>query len=111
MAGSSGFSDAEWKIRCDLAACYRAFVLFGWTDLIYTHLSARHPTEESQYLINPYGLFFDEITASNLIVVDFDGNVVSGDHPVNDDGHPIHSAPLKHGDRIRLAEVELVYER
>jgi ribulose-5-phosphate 4-epimerase/fuculose-1-phosphate aldolase len=94
MTGSSSFSDVEWKVRCDLAACYRAFVLFGWTDLIYTHLSARHPTEEGHYLINPYGLLFDEITASNLIVVDFDGNVVRGDYPVNDDGHPIHSAVL-----------------
>jgi len=94
MTRSSVRGDAEWKVRCDLAACYRAFVMFGWTDLIYTHLSARHPTEEGQYLINPYGLLFDEITASNLIVVDFDGNVVSGEHPVNADGHPIHSAVL-----------------
>ncbi len=96
MAESSKeFSAAEWDVRCDLAACYRAFVQFGWTDLIYTHVSARHPTEADQYLINPYGLLFDEITASNLIVVDFDGNVVRGDHPVNEAGHPIHSGVLK----------------
>jgi ribulose-5-phosphate 4-epimerase/fuculose-1-phosphate aldolase len=78
-----------------LAACFRAFVLFGWTDLIYTHLSARHPTRSDRYLINPYGLFFEEISASNLIEVDFDGQVMRGDHPVNEDGHPIHSSVLR----------------
>ena len=57
-------------VRCDLAACYRLFVKFGWTDLIFTHLSARVPGTTDQYLINPYGLLFDEITASNLIKVD-----------------------------------------
>ena len=89
-SGVAEFGEAEWRVRCDLAACYRAFVLFGWTDLIYTHVSARHPTEADRYLINPYGLLFDEIVASNLIVVDFEGRVVCGDHPVNDAGHPIH---------------------
>ena len=90
----TGMSDEEWQVRCDLAACYRAFVHYGWTDLIYTHASARHPTEEGHYLINPYGLLFDEITASNLIVVDFAGKVVRGDYPVNGAGHPIHSGVL-----------------
>ena len=88
------FSEDEWRVRCDLAACYRAFVKFGWTDLIYTHISARHPTDEGCYLINPYGLLFEEITASNLIVVDFEGNVVRGDYPYNDAGHAIHSVVL-----------------
>ena len=88
------FSEEEWDVRCSLAACYRAFVKYGWTDLIYTHISARHPTEEGCYLINPYGLLFDEITASSLIVVDFDGNVVRGDHAYNDAGHAIHSVVL-----------------
>ena len=76
------FSEEEWRVRCDLAACYRAFVKFGWTDLIYTHISARHPTDEGCYFINPYGLLFEEITASNLIVVDFEGNAVRGNHPL-----------------------------
>ena len=49
-------SDAEWALRCDLAACYRLFVRFGWTDVIFTHLSARVPGHDDQYLINPYGL-------------------------------------------------------
>ena len=87
--------ETEWEVRCELAACYRAFALLGWTDLIYTHISARHPTRSDCYLINPYGLFFDEITASNLIAVDFDGARVSGEHPVNKEGHPIHSSVLR----------------
>lgn len=88
-------SDAEWQVRCDLAACYRLFVKFGWTDLIFTHLTARVPGHENQYLINPYGLLFEEITASNLLKVDFDGKVISGDYPYNDAGHYIHTAVFK----------------
>lgn len=88
-------SDAEWQTRCDLAACYRLFVRFGWTDLIFTHLTARVPGEDNSYLINPYGLLFDEITASSLLKVDFDGNVLLGDFPVNAAGHAIHTAVFK----------------
>jgi ribulose-5-phosphate 4-epimerase/fuculose-1-phosphate aldolase len=88
------FSKEEWKVRQDLAACYRAFVHYGWTDLIFTHLSARVPGHSDQYLINPYGLLFHEITASNLIKVDFDGNVIEGNYPFNDAGHAIHTAVL-----------------
>ena len=88
-------SDSEWQVRTDLAACYRLFVKYGWTDLIYTHLSARVPGHDDQYLINPYGLLFHEITASSLIKVDFDGNVIDGDYPYNDAGHSIHTAVLK----------------
>lgn len=88
-------SDEEWTMRVELAACYRLFVRYGWTDMIFTHLSARVPGEENLYLINPYGLLFDEITASSLIKVDFDGNVVAGDYPYNDAGHAIHTAVLK----------------
>lgn len=87
-------SNEEWKVRQDLAACYRAFVHYGWTDLIFTHLSARVPGHADQYLINPYGLLFHEITASNLIKVDFEGHVVEGDYPFNDAGHAIHTAVL-----------------
>ncbi len=55
MESASDFSAAEWDVRCDLAACYRAFVRFGWTDFIYTHISARHPTRNDRYLISPTG--------------------------------------------------------
>jgi len=88
-------TESEWRARRDLAACYRLFVHFGWTDLIFTHLSARVPGHPGQYLINPYGLLFHEVTASNLIKVDFDGNVIAGDYPYNDAGHSIHTAILR----------------
>ena len=96
-------SDEEWQLRVELAACYRLFVKFGWTDLIFTHLSARVPGAADQYLINPYGLLFNEITASSLIKVDFDGNVVSGDFPYNDAGHAIHTAVLKSRPDVNVA--------
>ena len=83
----------EWQLRQQLAACYRLFVRFGWTDVIFTHLSARVPGHDDQYLINPYGLLFTEITASSLLKVNFDGEVISGDYPYNDAGHAIHSHP------------------
>ena len=88
-------SEVEWQVRRDLAACYRLFVYYGWTDLIFTHLSVRVPNCDDLYLINPYGLLFHEVTASNLIKVDFDGNVIAGDYPFNDAGHAIHTAVLK----------------
>lgn len=88
-------SESEWQVRRDLAACYHLFVHFGWTDLIFTHLSARVPGHAEQYLINPYGMLFDEITASNLIKVDFDGNVIAGDCAYNEAGHAIHTAILR----------------
>jgi len=72
------------------------FVRYGWTDLIYTHISARVPGKDDHYLINPFGPFFDEITASSLIEVDFDGNVVDGSgQEYNQAGHLIHTAVLK----------------
>lgn len=92
---SNSISAAEMQVRRDLAACYRLFVRYGWTDLIFTHLSARVPEQPQQYLINPYGLLFDEITASNLIKVDFDGKVIAGDFPYNEAGHTIHTAVLR----------------
>ena len=85
----------ERRVREDLAALYRCFVHYGWTDLLATHISARVPGTRDQYLINPYGLFFEEVTASNLLKVDFDGQVLEGDHPYNEAGHLIHSAVLK----------------
>ncbi len=85
----------EREIRQELAACYRLLHRYGMTDLIFTHVSARLPGTDGHFLINPYGLLFDEITASNLIEVDAHGNVV-GDSPwdVNWAGHIIHGAVL-----------------
>jgi ribulose-5-phosphate 4-epimerase/fuculose-1-phosphate aldolase len=96
-------SAEEWQLRVQLAACYRAFVHYGWTDSIFTHLSARVPGQKNQYLINPYGLMFHEICASNLIKVDFDGNVIDGEYPYNEAGHAIHSAMLKARPDVNVA--------
>ncbi len=86
-------SAEEWQLRVDLAACYRLVALFGWDDLIFTHISARVPGPEHHFLINPYGMMFDEITASSLVKVDLDGNkVVDSSFPVNPAGFTIHSA-------------------
>ncbi len=66
----------EWQTRCDLAACYRLVDLFGWSDLINTRITARVPGRDDHFLINPYGLLFDEVTASSLVKIDRDGNKV-----------------------------------
>ncbi|WP_372958833.1 class II aldolase/adducin family protein, partial [Marinobacter sp.] len=67
---------AEWKVRTELAAAYRLVALYGWEDLVFTHLSARVPGPDHHFLINPYGLLFHEITASSLVKVDKEGQVV-----------------------------------
>jgi ribulose-5-phosphate 4-epimerase/fuculose-1-phosphate aldolase len=86
-------SDEEWKTRVDLAAAYRLVALFKWDDLVFTHISARVPGTHDQFLINPYGLMFEEITASSLVKVDMAGNKVEDSpYPVNPAGFTIHSA-------------------
>ena len=72
------FDTDERQVRKDLAALYRLFFHYGWTDLIDTHLSARFPGRPDEYLINPYGQMFDEITASSLLHMNWDGDVVTG---------------------------------
>jgi ribulose-5-phosphate 4-epimerase/fuculose-1-phosphate aldolase len=86
-------SATERQLRIDLAACYRLVALFGWDDLVFTHISARIPGPEHHFLINPYGMLFEEITASSLVKVDAHGAVVEPtDYPVNPAGFVIHSA-------------------
>ena len=86
-------SPEEWQTRVDLAACYRLVANFGWSDLVFTHITARVPGEEDRFLINPYGMMFDEITASSLVKIDLDGNKVEeSPFPVNPAGFTIHSA-------------------
>src|SRR5262249_51710577 len=75
---SSSFSAAEWKVRVELAAAYRLIHHWGWTALIYNHITARVPGDKAHYLINSYGLLYDEVTASNLVKVDLDGTIVEG---------------------------------
>lgn len=86
-------SAEEWQVRVDLAAAYRLVAEFGWEDLIYTHISVRVPGPEHHFLINPYGMLFDEITASSLVKIDLDGRIVMpSDYNVNPAGFTIHSA-------------------
>ncbi len=86
-------SAAEWQRRIDLAACYRLVAMYGWDDLIFTHISARVPGPEHHFLINPYGMMFDEITASNLVKVDLQGRkVLASAHDLSPAGFTIHSA-------------------
>ncbi len=89
----TSFTEAEWKVRVDLAAFYRLSALYGWDDFIYTHISARVPGPDHHFLINPFGLMFDEITASSLVKVDIDGNIIGeGEYGINYAGYVIHSA-------------------
>lgn len=91
-------SKQEWATRVDLAACYRMVAHYGWDDLIFTHISARVPGPDAHFLINPYGMMFEEVTASSLVKVDLDGNkVLDSDYEINPAGFNIHSAV--HGAR------------
>ncbi len=102
--GGAGASDRpahisaeEWATRVDLAACYRIFDHLGWTELIYNHITVKVPGPGAHFLINPFGLMYREVTASNLVKIDLDGNIV-GDSawPVNPAGFVIHSAIHRH---------------
>ena len=89
----AGMQAAEWELRLELAACYRAFDWMGWSELIYNHITARVPGPARHYLINPYGLWYSEVTASNLVKVNLAGEAVDGSkYPVNRAGFIIHSA-------------------
>src|SRR5258708_13255199 len=89
----AGISAEEWALRVDLAACYRIFALLGWTEYIFNHITLRVPGPEKQFLINPFGLWYDEVTASNLVKIDLEGNILGeSDYPVNRAGFVIHSA-------------------
>lgn len=87
----AAMSDAEWRTRCDLAALYHALHHLRMTDLVYTHLSARVPGEDGAFLINRYGEMFDEVTASSLLKMDMDGNVLGEAGRFNNAGFVIHS--------------------
>lgn len=86
-------SPEEWQVRVDLAACYRLVAAFGWSDLVFTHVTARVPGGGHEFLINPYGLSFDEVTASSLVKIDLHGNKLDNSpFRVNPAGFTIHSA-------------------
>ncbi len=86
-------SDQEWQARVDLAAAYRLVALYGWDDLIFTHISMRVPGTEHYFLLNPYGMMFEEVTASSLVKIDLAGNkVAESPYFINPAGFTIHSA-------------------
>lgn len=86
-------SKAEWDQRVDLAACYRLVAMHGWDDLIFTHISARVPGPGHHFLLNPYGMTFEEITASSLVKIDLEGRkVMESSYDINPAGFTIHSA-------------------
>ncbi len=98
-AGALPLTDAERAARVELAACYRIFDLLGWGELIFNHITLRVPGPERLFLINPFGLSYREVTASNLVAVDIDGSPVRpGQHPINRAGFVIHSAIHGHVD-------------
>jgi len=88
-----GIPAAEWAARLELAAAYRVFAMLGWTELIYNHITLRLPGDEPRFLINPFGLHYSEVTASNLVTIDLQGRVVGESAwPVNPAGFTIHAA-------------------
>ena len=99
VRGITQFGQEEWDARVELAACYRIFDYLGWTELIYNHITLRVPGPEKHFLINPFGLHYSEVTASNLVKIDLDGNPVgNSDYPVNLAGYIIHSAIHRYRD-------------
>ena len=102
---AAGCSDAEWAVRVELAACYRAVAMFGMTDLVHNHITARVPGADHHILINAYGLHYEEICASNLLKIDLDGQIITRPeglpYGVNLAGYVIHSAV--HGARADVA--------
>ena len=100
--GPGGMDEVEWQLRVQTAAAYRLIQRNGWNELIWGHTTTRLPGAEHQFLINPYGLRYDEVTASSLVVIDLDGNIVEpGAHAVNPAGFVIHSAIHRHRERAR----------
>jgi ribulose-5-phosphate 4-epimerase/fuculose-1-phosphate aldolase len=90
-------SDAEWHARQELAACYRIYDHLGWSESIYNHISLKVPDEEGAFLINPFGLLYSEVTASNLVKIDIDGNTLDGSpYPVNKAGFTQHAYFHRH---------------
>jgi ribulose-5-phosphate 4-epimerase/fuculose-1-phosphate aldolase len=90
-------STEEWQTRLELAAAYRVFHLLGWHELIFNHITLRVPGPDKHFLINPFGLAYDEVTASNLVKIDLDGNILSpSQYPINPAGFVVHSALHRH---------------
>jgi ribulose-5-phosphate 4-epimerase/fuculose-1-phosphate aldolase len=92
-------SPDEWQARVRLAATYRVFHMLGWTEMIFNHITLRLPGPDKHFLINPFGLAYDEVTASNLVRIDADGNIHGpSEFPINPAGFIVHSAIHRHVD-------------
>jgi ribulose-5-phosphate 4-epimerase/fuculose-1-phosphate aldolase len=92
-----GCTQSEWDARVQLAACYRIFAHLGWTELIYNHITLRLPEQERQFLINPFGLMYSEVCASNLVKIDLAGRVIGDSNwPINPAGFTVHAAIHEH---------------
>ncbi|MDP3132588.1 MAG: class II aldolase/adducin family protein, partial [Burkholderiaceae bacterium] len=96
MNTPSGMHPEEWASRVELAACYRVFAHLGWTEMIYNHITLRLPEsvagDEKQFLINPFGLHYSEVTARNLVKINLQGEVLGGSpYPVNPAGFVVHA--------------------
>ena len=92
-AEGHGYSEAEWNARVELAACYHVFEMFGWVELIYNHITVKVPGTEDEFLINPFGLTYDEVTPGNLLRINLAGEKLEDSpYPVNPAGFVIHSA-------------------
>ena len=104
-------SAEEWQVRIDLAAAYRLVAHYGWDDLIFTHISARVPGPEHHFLLNPYGMMFDEVTASSLVKVDLQGQIVmESPYIINPAGFTIHSAVhAARADALCVTHLHTVY--
>jgi ribulose-5-phosphate 4-epimerase/fuculose-1-phosphate aldolase len=98
---AAGATEAEWRTRVDLAACYRLIDLFGWSDLINTRITARVPSADDRFLINRFGMLYDEVTASSLIAIDVDGN------PIEPSGGEVNSGGFALPGMIHLARPDL----
>ena len=97
IAANTDMTEAEWAARRELAGCYRVFDMLGWSEMIYNHITLEVPGEEGAFLINPFGLHFSEVTASNLVKIDLDGNKLDDNpHPVNLAGFVQHSVFHRH---------------
>jgi ribulose-5-phosphate 4-epimerase/fuculose-1-phosphate aldolase len=95
MARLSNITDDEWENRINLAACYHLADHFGWSDIIWNHITSKTSKNKNTFLINKFGLRYDEITASNLLEIDFEGNVINGEGDINYTGFVIHGAVHK----------------
>ncbi|MBC7985162.1 MAG: class II aldolase/adducin family protein [Sphingomonadaceae bacterium] len=97
LAANSQMSEAEWAARQQLAACYRVFDMMGWSEMIYNHITLKVPGEEGAFLINPFGLHFSEVKASNLVKIDLDGAKLDDNpYPINLAGFVQHSVFHRH---------------